>query len=348
MRESCKYGSARGASRKGGPYRNRREFIAGLGGAAAWPLVARAQQSGGVAKVGLLMYGGEGDADLRTRLAAFMQSLADLGWTEGRNLRVDVRWSAANAELVRTYANELIALQPDVLVATSTVVTAAFQRETRTIPVVFVGISDPVGSGFVANLARPGGNLTGFVNIEAEMGGKWLELLKEMAPSIKRVALMYSPDTATGAYYMPSLDAAARSFAVTPIATPVRSDGEIETAINSLGGELQGGLILPPDGFTSAHRAPISALALRNKVPSVAAIAILPRAGALLSYGPDSSDIYARSASYVDRILHGAKSAELPVQLPVKFQMTLNLKTAKALGLTVPQSVLLRADEVIE
>jgi putative tryptophan/tyrosine transport system substrate-binding protein len=213
----------------------RRDFIAGLGGAAAWPLAARAQHDGLVRRVGLLMYGGEDDPDLKARLAGIKQSLAELGWTDGRNLRMDVRWAAADVARVRIYAKELVDLQSDVVVATSTPVTAAFQRETRSIPIIFVGISDPVGAGFVASLARPDKNLTGFINIEAGLGGKWLELLREIAPSIKRVAIMFSPDTATGSYYLPSLEAAARLIGVVPIAAPVQSDAEIEATITSLG-----------------------------------------------------------------------------------------------------------------
>jgi len=328
----------------------RREFITLLGGAAAaWPLAAHAQQVERARRIGMLMYGDENDYDRKARLSAFMQSLAQSGWADSRNLLVDVRWTAANLDLVRRHAKELVALKPDVLVATSTSVTAAFQHETRAIPIVFVGISDPVGAGFVANLARPGGSLTGFINIEAGMGGKWLELLNEIAPGIQRAAIMYSPDTTTAAYYMPSLEAAARSLGVTPIAAPVRSDADIETTITMLGRELGGGgLILPPDGFTTAHRRLITSLAEQAHVPLVAAVASLAREGGLLSYGPDSVDIYRRAASYVDRILRGTKPAELPVQVPVKFEMMVNAKTAKALGLSLPQSILLRADEVIE
>jgi putative ABC transport system substrate-binding protein len=261
---------------------------------------------------------------------------------------MEVRWSVGDVELVRTQARELLALEPDVVVATSTNVTAAFQRETQKISVVFVGISDPVGSGFAANLARPGGNLTGFINIEEGMGGKWVELLKEIAPGIIRVALMYSPDTATGAYYMRSLEAAAHSFDVTPIAAPVRTDSDIQAAIDLLGREPGGGLVLPPDGVITTHRSQIVTSALRSKIPSVSADQALVRDGGLLSYGPDRVNIYVRAASYVDRILRGAKPADLPVQLPTKFETAINIKTAKALGLTVPQSILLRADEVIE
>jgi putative tryptophan/tyrosine transport system substrate-binding protein len=327
----------------------RRAFITLLGGAAAaWPLAASGQQPERMRRIGVLMYGDENDYDYKARLLGFMQSLAQSGWADGRNLLVDVRWTAANLDLVRRYAKELVALKPDVLVATSTPVTAAFQYETPAIPVVFVGISDPVGAGFVANLAHPSGNLTGFINIEAGMGGKWLELLNEIAPGIQRAAIMFSPDTTTAAYYMPSFEAAARSLGVTSVAAPVRSDADIETAITMLGREPGGSLILPPDGFTTAHRGLIISLAEQAHVPFVAAVASLAREGGLLSYGPDSADIYRRAASYVDRILRGTKPAELPVQVPVKFEMIVNAKTAKALGLRLPQSILLRADEVIE
>jgi putative tryptophan/tyrosine transport system substrate-binding protein len=226
----------------------RRAFITLLGGAAAaWPLAASGQQPERMRRIGVLMYGDENDYDYKARLLGFMQSLAQSGWADGRNLLVDVRWTAANLDLVRRYAKELVALKPDVLVATSTPVTAAFQYETPAIPVVFVGISDPVGAGFVANLAHPSGNLTGFINIEAGMGGKWLELLNEIAPGIQRAAIMFSPDTTTAAYYMPSLEAAARSLGVTPVAAPVRSDADIETAITMLGRE-------PGGGASSCHR----------------------------------------------------------------------------------------------
>jgi putative tryptophan/tyrosine transport system substrate-binding protein len=331
----------------------RRKFIAGLSGAAVWSAalcsrVARAQQVGRVARVAVLMYGDENDPDQKVLLSAFTRSLSELGWNDARNLRLDIRWSPADVETVRSRARELVALEPDVIVASSTVGTNAFHLETQKIPIVFAGISDPVGSGFVASLARPGGNLTGFINIEGSLGGKWLELLEEIAPGVKRAAVMYSPITATGPYYITSLHAAARSFDVMPIEAPVRTDEEIRAAIHSLGGEQGGGLILPPDGFTLAHRATISALALSNKVPSVAALSVLAKKGGLLSYGPDFANIYARAATYVDRILRGANASELPVQLPVKFEMVINLGSAKALGLTVPQSILLRADEVIE
>jgi len=256
----------------------RREFISLLGGTAAvaWPVAAQAQQPEQSRRIGVLMYGDENDHDYQARLSAFMQSLAKSGWDDTRNLWVDVRWTAANVDLVRKHAKELVALKPDVLVATSTPVSAAFRYETPAIPIVFVGISDPVGAGFVANLAHPGGNLTGFINIEAGMGGKWLELLNEIAPGIERVAIMFSPDTTTAAYYMPSLEAAARSRGVTPVAVPVRSEADIESAIAILGRGQRGGFILPPDGFTTARRGLITSLAEQAHVPFIAAVPAWP------------------------------------------------------------------------
>ena len=326
----------------------RREFIGGLAGAAAWPVVARAQQAERVRRAAVLMYSDENDLEGKARLAGLMQGLAQLGWTVGRDLLMEVRWAAANADRTRVYAKELVDLQPDVILASSTAITAALQRETRTIPIVFAGISDPVGSGFVASLPRPSGNLTGFINIEASLGGKWLELLMEIAPGVKRVALMFSPEGAVGPYYVPSFEAAARSLNVMPIAAPVRSETEIETTIALLAREPGGGVIFTPDGFTLLHRALTVSLTVRNDLPSVFSDIIWAREGGLLSYGPDPVDNYRRSASYADRILRGAKPSDLSVQLPTKFVMAINLKTAKALGLTVPQSILLRADEVIE
>jgi putative ABC transport system substrate-binding protein len=298
----------------------------------------------------VLMSFDETDPEGKARLSGFTQGLSELGWTDGGNVRMEVRWTAANLDRVRMFAKELVDLQPDVILATSTPTTAALQQATRTIPIVFAGISDPVGAGFVASLPRPGGNLTGFINLEASMGGKWLELLTEVAPNVKRAAIMFNPDTAPGggSYYLPSFEAAARKLKVEPIAARVRSVAEIETVIGSLGREPGGGLVFPTDNFMSVHRAPIILLVARNNVPAVYGFAPPAREGGLLSYGPDRVDIFRRSSSYVNRILRGAKPADLPVQLPVKFEMALNAKTAKALGLTIPQSILLRADEVIE
>jgi putative ABC transport system substrate-binding protein len=273
-----------------------------------------------------------------------------LGWTDGRNVRVDVRWGGGDANRMRARAKELVDLQPDVIPSSTTPVTAAFQRETRTIPIVFENVSDPVGSGFVASLSHPGGNITGFIHNEETWAGKLLELLTEIAPGVKRVAAMFNPDTApyVRSNYLPSFEAAARSFKVEPITAPVHNDAEIETVITSLGREPGGGLVGMSDGFVTNHRSTIILLAARNNVPTVYHNPVWPRDGGLLSYGANNQDIFRRAATYVDRILRGAKPADLPVQLPVKYEMILNLKTAKALGLTVPQSIVLRADEVIE
>jgi putative tryptophan/tyrosine transport system substrate-binding protein len=327
----------------------RREFIAGLG-AAAWPVVARAQQGERVRRVGALMGWSETDPEYRSWLAAFVQEFARLGWVDGHNVRIDQRWTDYDAARTRTFAKELIELQPDVILAGSTLATAALHRETRTIPIVFASIVDPVGSGFVAGLPRPGGNVTGFTSLEGSVGGKWLELLKEIAPGIRRAAAMFNPDTApfARAHFLPSFEAAARSLRVESIITPVHSDAEIESVINSLGREPGGGLVVLSDSFMGGHRGTVIAAATRNDVPSIFDVPFFPRDGGLLSFGTSYPDIFRRAASYVDRILRGEKPADLPVQLPIKFQMAINLKTAKALGLVVPQSILLRADEVIE
>jgi putative ABC transport system substrate-binding protein len=330
----------------------RREFITLLGGAAAaaWPPVARAQQPDRMRRIGVLMPTAESDPEAKARLSGFTQGLAESGWTDGRNLRMDVRWAAGNVDLMRTFAKELVDLRPEMILAATTPATAAVQRETRTIPIVFVSVSDPVGEGFVERLPRPGGNLTGFISEEASMAAKWLELLTEIAPTVKRAAIMFNPDTAPGggSYYLPAFEAAARSLKVAAIAAPVHSDAEIEMVITSLGRELGGGVVVSTDAFMIVHRAPVILLAARYNVPAVYQTSVFARDGGLLSYGPDRVDMIRRSASYVDRILRGAKPADLPVQLPVKFEMFLNAKTAKTLGLAVPPSILLRADEVIE
>jgi putative ABC transport system substrate-binding protein len=327
----------------------RRDFVASLGGAAAWPIAVRAQQNDRMRRVAVLMGYGD-DPDAKAMLSAFTQGLRELGWTEGRNLRIDIRWASGNIEQMQLFAKELVDLQPDVILAQTTPVTAALQRETRTIPIVFVIVVDPIGSGFVASLPRPGGNLTGFINIEASMAGKWLELLKEIAPGVTHAALMFNPETAPrgGIYHLPAAEAAARSLAIKPIAAPVHDEGEIEKVISSLGREPGGGLIPLPDGYMVVHRASIIAAAARNNVPAVYNALFFVRDGGLLSYGPDEPDIFRRSASYVDNILRGANPVDLPVQLPVKFVTALNTKTAKALGLNVPLHLQQLADEVIE
>jgi putative ABC transport system substrate-binding protein len=328
----------------------RREFITLLGGAAAvMPLAARAQQDGRVRHIGLLIPGDENDLETKRRVSAFTQALADLGWTDGRNLRIDPRWAGADISRIRALAQELVGLQPDIIVTVATTPTAAVQRETQTIPIVFMNVGDPVASGLVPRLNQPGGNVTGFATYEASLGGKWLELLSEIAPGLKRAAIMFDPDTSPVSTFMPSFEMAARSLKVVLIPAPFRSVGEIETAIIALGREPGGGLVVMPEPFTNTHRAAIIAAVARNNVPAVYGFSYFARDGGLLSYGPDPVDILRRSASYVDRILRGgAKPAELPVQFPTRFEMVVNLKTAKALGLTIPETFLVRADEVIE
>jgi putative ABC transport system substrate-binding protein len=327
----------------------RREFIAGLAGAAAWPLGARAQQGDRVRRIGLLAWGEENDPVAKTFVSAFTQALADLGWTVGRNVRMDLRQHGDDIYQIPAIAQELVGLQPDIIVTNTTPATVALQRETRTIPIVFGNVSDPVASGIVARIDRPSGNITGFANFEATLGGKWLEVLSEIAPGLKRVAIMFNPDTTPVSTFMPTFfETAARSLKVELITAPVHSDVEIETAIIAVGREPEGGLVVVPDAFTVAHRAPIISAAARTNVPAVYTQSYFARDGGLLSYGIDQVDTYRRTATYVDRILRGAKPGDLPVQFPTKFEMAVNLKTAKALGLTVPQSILLRADEVIE
>jgi putative tryptophan/tyrosine transport system substrate-binding protein len=326
----------------------RRAFIAGLGSAAAWPVVARAQQGDRVRRIGVLSAADENSPEVKLLLSAFTQALADLGWTVGRNLRMDFRWGSGDINRIRALAPELVGLQPDIILTTSTPTTIALQRETRTIPIVFADVVDPIASGVVAQLDRPSGNVTGFVGFEATLGGKWLGLLSEIAPGLKRAAIMFNPDTFAASGSMPSIETAARSLKVVPITAPVHSDPEIETAIIALGREPGGGLVVIPDAFVIAHRASIISAAARNNIPAVYRYSFFAKDGGLLSYGPDAVDFYRRAATYVDRILRGERPGDLPVQLPTKFEMVVNLKTANALGLTVPQSILLRADEVIE
>jgi putative tryptophan/tyrosine transport system substrate-binding protein len=322
-------------------------FSGAFGAVATVPFAARAQQGDRVRRIGVLMAGNENDPAYNSRVSAFTQAFADLGWTDG-NVRMDLRWGGDDINRIRALAQELVGLHFDIILTGSTPATVALQRETRTIPIVFASVSDPVASGIVARLDRPGGNITGSVNMEASLGGKWLELLAEIAPGLKRAAIMFNPDTAPASVYMPSFETAARSLKVVPIIAPVHSDVDIETAIIALGREPGGGLVVMPDIFMVAHRAPIILATARNNVPTVYWLSDYARDGGLLSYGVDQVDLFRRAASYVDRILRGAKPAELPVQLPTKFEMVVNLKTAKSLGLTVPQSILLSADEVIE
>jgi putative ABC transport system substrate-binding protein len=322
--------------------------MATLGGAVACPVAARAQQGERVRRIGVLLGGDENDPEYKPRISALTQALAALGWTDGGNLRMDLRWGRGDINRIRALAQELVHLQPDIIVTGSTPATVAVHRETQTIPIVFVAVSDPVASGLVGRLDRPSGNITGFPTFEASLGGKWLELLSEIAPGLKRAAIMFNPDTVPISVHMPSFEAAARTLNVVLTTAPVHSNGDIEAAIIALGHEPGGGLVVGGDAFTIARHAPIISAAIRNNVPAVYALSEFVRDGGLLSYGVDQADNFRRAATYVDRILRGAKPGDLPVQLATKIEMAVNLKTAKALGLVVPQSILLRADEVIE
>jgi putative ABC transport system substrate-binding protein len=327
----------------------RRQFITLLGGAAAaWPLAARAQQGDRMRRVGVLMGRDENDPEVKTIVSAFTQALADLGWTDGRNVRIDGRRAGGDINRTRALAQELVGLQPDIIVTIGTPATVAVQQQTRTIPIVFANVADPVASGIVSRLDRPSGNITGFANFEAPLGGKLLGLLSEIAPGLKRAAIMFNPDTNPRIGGGTSLEAAARSLKVVLIPAPVHSDVEIETAIMALGREPGGGLVVSPDAFMFVHRVPLILAAARNNVPAAFWASVFARDGGLLSYGVDQLDNFRRATTYVDRILRGAKPSDLPVQFPVKYEMVVNLKTAKALGLTVPSTILVLADEVIE
>jgi putative tryptophan/tyrosine transport system substrate-binding protein len=329
----------------------RREFISLLGsGAATWPLAAQAQQPDRMRRIGVLMAFAENDPEGKVRAAVFERALQELGWTSGRNIRIDYRWvPPGDVEQTRAAAAELLKLAPDVTLAHATQATAELQRATPTVPVVFVVVSEPVAQGFVQSLAHPGGNITGFTNVEPTLGAKWLELLKEIAPRVTRVAVLYNPGTAPYAtLYFHSTEVVAQKMAVELIVAPVHEPAEIEAALTMLGREPGGGLILPPDPFTVAHRKLIFDLAARYRVPAISAFRYLSNEGCLVSYGVDVRDQFRQGAAYVDRILRGKKPADLPVQQPTKFELVINLKTARALGLDVPPMLLARADEVIE
>jgi putative ABC transport system substrate-binding protein len=329
----------------------RREFITLLGGAAAaWPLPARAQQPERMRRIGVFMPLAADDPIGQARIAALREGLAKLGWTEGRNIRIDTRWtSTGDLESMQRFAKELVALQPDLIVTQSTPITATLLQETRTIPIVFALVADPIGSGFVASFAKPGGNVTGFVTIEPTMAGKWLELLKEIAPRVARVAFLFNPVTATYfEYWLNPFKAAAVSFAVEAIAAPVRDRSELESVIAEQARAPNGGLVVMPDTFTDTHRVEITSLAAGYRLPAVYPYRQFTAVGGLLSYGDDLIDNFRRAPTYVDRILKGEKPSELPVQAPVKFDLVINQKTAKALGLDVPLHLQQRADEVIE
>jgi putative ABC transport system substrate-binding protein len=328
----------------------RREFVTLLGGAAAaWPLAARAQPADRVRRVGVLQPLAANDPEALPRVSAFRRRLQELGWTDGHNVRIDYRWAPGDTARMRAQAAELVSLKPDAIVGVSTPVVAALRAETRTIPILFVQVVDPIAAGFVTSLARPGGNLTGITNFEFTMGGKWLETLKEISPQLVRVAVLYNPKTAPYAgSLLRSVAAAASSFAMEPTDTPVQDASETERAIDQFAQKSNSGLLVLPDASTLFHRDLIIARAAQNRLPAVYPFRYFAVNGGLVSYGIDAADTYRQVAYYVDRILRGTKPEELPVQAPIKFELVINLKTAKTLGLEVPPMLLARADEVIE
>src|SRR5262245_42393720 len=327
----------------------RREVITLLGGAAAtWPLAARAQQPDRIRRIGVLMNAAADDPEGRARLAAFVQGLQELGWTDGRNVRIDYRWGAGDADRFRRYAAELLAFAPDVILAGGGPAMAALQQATRDVPIVFALVSDPVGSGYVASLARPGGNATGFASTEFGISGKWLELLKEIAPRVTRVAIFRDASTTLGIGQLGAIQSAAPSLGMELSPIDVRDAGEIERAVTAFARGSNNGLVVAAGPLASLHRELIITLAARHRLPAVYPSRFFVTGGGLVSYGPDSIAPHRRAAGYVDRILKGEKPADLPVQAPTKIELAINLKTAKALGLQVPPTLVARADEVIE
>jgi putative tryptophan/tyrosine transport system substrate-binding protein len=326
----------------------RRNFIALLGGAAAWPLAARAQQAAQTRRVGVLMNLAADDAEGLARVTAFAQALQQLGWTDGRNLRIDYRWAAGDPERFQRYAHELLTLGPDVTLASATPSIVALERASRTVPIVFVAVADPVSAGFAESLARPGGNMTGFSIFEYGMSGKWLELLKEIVPRVTRVAVIRDQSLTSGTAQFAAVQSVAPSFGVELSPVGVRDAGEIERGVAGFARAPNGGVIVTGSPLTAVHRDLIIALAARHRLPAVYGFRFFATAGGLISYGPDIVDQYRRAAGYVDRILKGEKPGDLPVQAPTKYELVINLKTAKALGLEIPSSVLARANEVIE
>jgi putative tryptophan/tyrosine transport system substrate-binding protein len=327
----------------------RREFITILAGTAAWSMAGSAQQAERIRRIGVLMASAENNPQYQTYMAAFRDAFQNLGWAEDRNIRIDYRWAAFDAKLMEQFSKELLVLQPDVILSNNTPTTAALLQQTRTIPIVFATVADPVGSGFVASLAQPGGNATGFITAEASLGGKWVELVKEIAPRVSRIAILFNPTAAPYAeYYLKPIKAAGASFAVETAAALVHDAQEIEPVIAAQAREPNSALIVIPETFTIARRAEIASVATRHRLPAVYPYRLFAEAGGLLAYGDDLTDNFRRAASYVDRILKGTKANELPVQAPVKFELVINMRTAKALGLDVPVHLQQIADEVIE
>jgi putative tryptophan/tyrosine transport system substrate-binding protein len=327
----------------------RRDLIMLLGGAAvARPLAAHAQQSERMRRIGVLMATAENDAESQHRLGALRDGLQKLGWTEGRNLRSEYCWGANDLDRMRTCAEELAALKPEVIFAAPTSALVTMHRATSTIPIVFAQVADPVAQGLVASNSRPGGNITGFATYEYAVGLKWVELLKQIAPQVTRIAVLYDPEQPAAAGYVTAIEAAARSFSVQVVPGAVRDAAAIERAVEAFAGEPNGGLILPPTAFTVQHRALIISLAVRHRLPNIFALRYNVVEGGLASYGVDNIDLYRRAAEYVDRVLKSEKPGELPIQFATKFELVINLKTARALGLDIPIPVLARTDEVIE
>jgi putative tryptophan/tyrosine transport system substrate-binding protein len=328
----------------------RRDFVALLGGMATWPLAARAQQPERMRRIGLLMAHPDSDPEFHAYVAAFQDGLQKLGWTEGRNIRIDARWGALDdADARQRSAKELVALQPDLIVTQNTPPTASMLQQTRTIPVIFVIVADPVGSRFVESLARPGGNATGFTIMEPTTTSKWLELLKEIAPSVNRAAFLFNPATTPySEIYVKPFKAAAAFLGLEAVLDRVHDVAELDNALAALGREPNCGLVVMPDGFLNVHRAEVISLAARYHLPAIYPWRFFAEQGGLASYGSDQRDLFRLAATYVDRVLKGEKPSDLPVQAPVKYELVINIKTAKALGLNVPRALLAGADAVIE
>lgn len=327
---------------------NRRAVTAFIGGALAAPLVARAQAQGTPRRIGVLMGNAEGDPVGQTRLEAFRTGMRELGWTDGGNIRLDIRWAGGDAARAATLARELVGAGPDAIHGAGTPAMRALKQTTDTIPIVFAGLADPVGDGIVTSLARPGGNITGFSSFEPAIAGKWLQLLKQVSPTVTRVGAIFNPDTAPHQLFWPALVTAAHAVGVTLISAAVREQSAIDVSISALGSVAGTGLVVMPDSFTSRHRQLLPDSAARHRVPAVYAISSFVPYGGLMAYGSDFNDQHHRAASYIDRILKGARPADLPVQVPSKFEFVVNLKTARALGIDMPPSLLAAADEVIE
>jgi ABC-type uncharacterized transport system substrate-binding protein len=326
----------------------RREFITLLGGTAAWPLAARAEQSDRVRRVGVLMGWPENDLDARSALAAFLAGLQQLGWVDGRNLLIDLRFGQGDASLTQKLAKELVELRPDLIVAATTLAVTAVRQQTLSIPIIFVQVPDAVSAGYVTNLAHPDGNVTGFTNFEFSIGGRWLQLVKECSPDVSRIAVVFDPANPSWAAYLRTIEAAAASFKVQLIPVSVRDIAEIEASVSSFAHAPNGALLVIPSPVAILHRNSIIAMAAQQRLPAVYPYRFFVTSGGLISYGVDLPDLYGQAASYVDRVLKGARPADLPVQLPTKFQLVINLKTAKMLGFDIPPTLIARADEVIE